>query len=45
MVYSTKLIEGIQNGEVKIVKLTEDYDIKPFDCGVSEGYRAKCTRI
>jgi len=34
MGYSTKLIQGIQNGEIKVVKLTETYDIKPFNCGV-----------
>jgi len=36
MAYSTKLIDGIQNGEIKVVKLTENYNIKPFDCGVAD---------
>jgi GNAT superfamily N-acetyltransferase len=36
MGYSTKLTEGVQSGEIKIVKLTENHDIKPFECGVSD---------
>jgi ribosomal protein S18 acetylase RimI-like enzyme len=36
MVYSTKLTENIQKGEIKIIKLFDTLVIKPFDCGIPD---------
>ena len=33
---SEKLTDKIRCGEVRVVKLTDSYTIKPFDCGVSD---------
>ncbi|MDR0865405.1 MAG: GNAT family N-acetyltransferase [Candidatus Symbiothrix sp.] len=36
MVYSTKLIDSVLRKDIKIVRLSDSYDIKPFDCGVPD---------
>jgi hypothetical protein len=36
MAFSINLIDTIQTGAIKIVKLSETTVIKPFDCGIPD---------